>query len=156
MSTEEIREVMDLLMYGDEEDFDHAKKSLIKESDEERITRLLGDSMKMNYLMKFEEYLDDHDIYLFKGWAEAKVIRKPEVGSFWADFWLWTSPDIDLRGARRLVTDKEGQNIVKYKKLDGKRGYIFRFRILKRYLDEIEKRNKEKAKQQAEEQLAEL
>lgn len=156
MSTEEIREVMDLLMYGDDEDFEQAKKTMVMESDEERITKLLGDSMLMNYLMKFEEYLDDHDIYLFKGWEKAKVIKKPEVGSFWATFWLWTGPDIDMRGARRLKNDKEGQNIVKVQKLDNNRGYVFEFRVLKRYLDAIEKRNKEKAEQQAEEQLAEL
>ena len=156
MSTEEIREVMDLIMYGDEEDFDHAKKTLIKEDDEERIVRVLGDSMLMNYLMKFEEYLDDHDIYLFKGWKEARVVGKPQIDKFWTTFDLWVSPETDMRGAMRLKNDKEGQNIVQVKELGEDRGKIVRFKILKRYLDAIEKRNKERAEQLSDEQLEEM
>ena len=156
MSTEEIREVLDLIMYGDEDDFEHAKKSLIKENNEERIVRVLGDSMLMNYLMKFEEYLDDHDIYLFDGWSDARVLGKPKIDKFWTTFHLWVAPDCDLRGAMRLKNDKEGQNIVQVKELDKNQGKIVRFKILKRYLDAIEKRNKERAEQLSDEQLEEM
>ncbi len=156
MSTEDIREVLDLIMYGDEDDVKHAMKSLVSESEEERITRMLGDSMPMNYLMKFEEYLDDHDLFLFKGWEDAKIVGKPNVGAFWATFWLWVDKDIDWRGIERLTNDKEGQNVVNRKELDGDQGFIVEIKILKRYLDAIEKRTKEKAEQLADEQLAEL
>lgn len=156
MATEEIREVMDLIMYGDEEDLAHAKKTLVKENEEERIVRVLGDSMPMNYLMKFEEYLDDHDIYLFKGWEDARVIGSPVISKFWAVFNIWVSPDTDMRGAKRLVNDKEGQNIVRVKKLDGDRGMIVQFKVLKRYLDAIEQRNKDRAEQLSDEQLEEM
>lgn len=156
MSTEEIREVMDLIMYGDEADLEHAKKSLIREDSEEKIVRTLGDSMLMNYLMKFEEYLDDHDIYLFDGWEDAKVVGKPEIDKFWTTFMVWVSPDTDLRGAMRLKNDKEGQNIVQVKTLEDDNGKIVRFKILKRYLDAIETRNKERAEQLSDEQLEEM
>ena len=156
MSTEEIREVMDLIMYGDEDDVAHAKKTLVKESEEEKLVRVLGDSMLMNYLMKFEEYLDDHDVYLFDGWKEARVIGKPKVSKFWVVVNLWVGPDTDLRGAARLKNDKEGQNIVQKKELEGDKGYIIRFKVLKRYLDAIEKRNKERAEQLSDEQLEEM
>lgn len=156
MSTEEIREVLDLIMYGDEDDMEHAKKSLIRENNEEHIVRSLGDSMLMNYLMKFEEYLDDHDIYLFKGWKEGRIIGKPKIEKFWTTFHVWVSPDCDLRGAMRLKNDKEGQNIVQVKNLGDDMGRIVRFKILKRYLDAIETRNKERAEQLSDEQLEEM
>lgn len=156
MSVEEIKEVMDLILYGDDDDLEHAKKTLIKESNEDRLIRVLGDSMLMNYLMRFEEYLDDHDIYLFDGWDEAKVLGKPTIDTFWTTFHLLVPPKTDLRGAKRLMNDKEGQNVVSAKKLDDDNGIIVTFRILKRYLDAIEKRSKERAEQISDEEMEQM
>ena len=156
MSTEEIREVMDLIMYGDEDDLNHAKKTLMVEDEREKLIRRAGEVAPINYLMKFEEYLDDHDIYLFDGWKEAKVWGRPQVKMFWFIAYLWVSKDADLRGAKRLTNDKEGQNIVKVKKLDNDRGYLVKFKVLKKYLDAIEARSKQKAEQQADEELEDM
>ena len=56
----------------------------------------------------------------------------------------------------RLKNDKEGQNIVRVKELDNNQGKLVQFKILKRYLDAIEKRNKERAEQLSDEQLEDM
>ena len=104
---------------------------------------------------KFEEYLDDHDVYLFNGWEEAKVLKPINVERFWVEILVWFGPDADLRGATRLTNDKEAQNSVQMKKL-GDHGYILKFRVLKRYLDAIEQRSKERAEQLSDEQLEQM
>lgn len=150
--TEEFESIVDLIIRGEEKE---AEYHLLMENTEERITRVLGDSNKMNYLMKFEEYLDDHDIYLFAGWEEAEIITRPAIDRFWATFYVRVSKDTDLRGALRIMNDKEGQNSVKYStNEDG--GYTLIFRILKRYLDQIEYKSKEKATQLADEKMKQL
>lgn len=155
MSEEGMRRIVDLMLEGDDDDFQEIKEALLLENDEERILRNLGDSTYMNYLLKFEEYLDDHDVYLFDGWEDAKVLKPITIGRFWTEFLVWFGPDADLRGATRLVNDKEAQNKVKVKKL-GEQGYIVKFSILKRYLDAIEERSKERAEQLSDEQLEQM
>lgn len=150
---DDMEYVVDLLLEDDDEG---AIERLLLEGDEENIVRSLGgETTLMNYLMKFEEYLDDHDIYLFDGWEHAEVIGQPVVEKFWVTVWLRTKPKTDLRGALRLINDKEGQNSVKYKKLDDGR-HLLKFRILKRYLDQIEKRNQEKSDQLSDDELEEI
>lgn len=156
MSEEGMKHIVDMILEGDEEDLQEIENKIITESNEERILRNLGDSTFMNYLLKFEEYLDNHDIYLFDGWEEARVIKPIKVGKFWAEFLLVVGKDTDLRGAIRLMNDKEGQNKVQYKELDGGKGYVIKFKVLKRYLEAIEKRSKEKAEQLADEQLEQM
>ena len=153
MSEDKMRNVVDMLLSEDETDFEKIEETILLENDEERILRQMGDSTYMNYLMKFEEYLDDHDIYLFDGWEDAKVLGKPKVNKFWTEFMVLVSPDADLRGAMRIKNDKEGQNRVMVKELTDKQGTIVKFKILKRYLDAIEARNKERAEQLSDEQL---
>lgn len=148
MTDNDFGPIVDMLL---EDDLETATDHLLLEHTEERVARALGgESMPMNYLMKFEEYLDDHDIYLYDGWEESRVIAKPKVDKFWVTFVLFCQKGIDLRGALRVVNDKEGQNEVKAKKVQD--GHVLKFRILKRYLDEIERKNKQKAEQEAEEQ----
>jgi hypothetical protein len=150
--TEEFESIVDLLIDGEEEEAEH---HLLMENSEEQIVRVLGDSSKMNYLMKFEEYLDDHDIYLFAGWEEAQIVAKPVIDKFWTTFHVQVGKGTDLRGALRITNDKEGQNTVRYKKNeDG--SYTLIFKILKRYLDQIEQQSKEKAKQIADEKMEQL
>jgi len=155
MSEEGMRRIVDLMLEGDDDDYQEIKEAILLENDEERILRTLGDSTYMNYLLKFEEYLDDHDVYLFNGWEEAKVLKPINVERFWVEILVWFGPDADLRGATRLTNDKEAQNSVKMKKL-GDHGYILKFRVLKRYLDAIEQRSKERAEQLSDEQLEQM
>lgn len=150
-----MRRIVDLMLEGDDDDFQEIKESILLENDEERILRTLGDSTYMNYLLKFEEYLDDHDVYLFDGWDQAKILKPIVIDRFWTEFLVWFSPDADLRGASRITNDKEAQNSVKVKNL-GDSGYILKFRILKRYLDAIEQRSKERAEQLSDEQLEQM
>ncbi len=155
MSEEGMRRIVDLMLEGDDDDFQEIKESILLENDEERILRTLGDSTYMNYLLKFEEYLDDHDVYLFDGWDQAKILKPIVIDRFWTEFLVWFSPDADLRGASRITNDKEAQNSVRVKNL-GDSGYILKFRILKRYLDAIEQRSKERAEQLSDEQLEQM
>lgn len=141
--TEEFESIVDMLIDGEEEEAQH---HLLMENTEEQIIRVMGDSNKMNYLMKFEEYLDDHDIYLFKGWEEARIIARPQIDNFWATYYVRVGRNTDLRGALRVMSDKEGQNTVRYMK-DGEGNYILVFKLLRRYLDQIEDKAKDEADQ---------
>lgn len=148
MADDDFGPIVDMIL---EDDLETATGHLLIEHTEERVARALGgETMPMNYLIKFEEYLDDHDLYLYDGWNEARLLAKPNVDKFWVTFIVFCKKGIDLRGALRIVNDKEGQNEVKAKKV--RDGHVLKFRILKRYLDEIERRNRLKAEQEAEEQ----
>jgi len=155
MSEEGMRHIVDLMLEGEDDDFQQIQEAIILENDEERIMRNLGDSTFMNYLLKFEEYLDDHDVYLFNGWEEAKVMKPVSIERFWTEFLVHFPPGADLRGANRITNDKEAQNSVSVKDL-GDDGYMLKFRILKRYLDAIEQRSKERAEQLSDEQLEQM
>jgi len=141
--------VVDMLINGD---VAGAEEHLLLENQEQQIIRAMGgDRMPMNYLLKFEEYLDDHDIYLFDGWQDCVICYKPKINKFWTTFFLFCPEGTDLRGALRLINDKEGQNEVKQKKVEG--GHILQFKILRRYLDEVEKKNQERAEQLSDEEM---
>ena len=141
--------IVDMLIEGDTE---AAETHLLAENQEQQIIRAMGgDRMPMNYLLKFEEYLDDHDIYLFDGWEDCVICFKPRIDKFWTTFYVFCPDGTDLRAALRLVNDKEGQNEVKQKRTEG--GHILQFRILRRYLDEVEKKNQERAEELSAEEM---
>lgn len=141
--------IVDLIL-SDEPD--EAQHHLLVENEEEQILKAMGgEKMPMNYLLKFEEYLDEHDIYLFDGWEEAQIVGKPQVDKFWCTFYVFCAKGTDLRGALRVKNEKEGQNQVKAKKAEG--GHIIKFKILKRYLDQVEQHNKQKAKQMSQDEV---
>ncbi len=141
--------IVDMLIEGDTE---AAESHLLAENQEQQIIRAMGgDRMPMNYLLKFEEYLDDHDIYLFDGWEDCVICFKPRIDKFWTTFYVFCPDGTDLRAALRLVNDKEGQNEVKQKRTEG--GHILQFRILRRYLDEVEKKNQERAEELSAEEM---
>ena len=50
----------------------------ILESEEHDASRKVGDTTLLNYLVKLEEYLDDHDIYAFDGWEAAEFVQNGE------------------------------------------------------------------------------
>lgn len=133
-------------------DTEEAIGTMIVETQEQRIIRTMGgDRMPVNYLMKFEEYLDDHDLYLYDGWEDAVLVHKPKIDKFWVTIHLFCGDDADLQGAYRVVNDQEGQNKIEIKKVDG--GHIVGFKILKRYLDQIEKKNQDKAEELSDEEM---
>jgi len=137
----ELTEIVEMIL---DEDLEGAGYHLLMESDEERIIQQLdGDRMLMDYFVKFEQFLDEHDIYLFDGWEQSQFIAKPRIESYWTFFYLKVPKDTDMRGAMRIQNSKEGQNKVGAKKVDD--GYILEFRILKRYLDQLDQQNKEEA-----------
>ena len=108
----------------------------------------------MNYMMLFEEFLEQHDIYLFKGWEKASFIGPPTVEKFWVVFTLLVSPETDLRGARRVNDAMHQGKVVMKKTQDG--SIMVQFQVLKRALDQIETDNKErieKLSDQAKEEL---
>ncbi len=155
MAEEKMRHVVDLILEGDEDDLQQVEEQILLENNEEKILRQLGDPTQMNYLLMFEQYLDEHDLYLFDGWEDAKFVGRPIIDTFWTTFHVWVTSETDLRGAMRLKNDKEGQNKVMQKKLSNGDS-IIKFKILRRYLDHIEQRNKEKAEQLANEELEKM
>jgi len=147
--TDDFMAIVDLLL---EDEIEEAEHHLLMENAEQQIIRAMGgDRMPMNYLLKFEEYLDDHDVYLFDGWEECVVIRKPKIDRFWTTFVVFAPKNTDLRGAVRVRDASEGQTEVKAKRVDG--GIIVKFKIQKRVLDAIETRNQEKAEKLSDEEM---
>ena len=141
--------VVDMLITGDVEE---ATQHLLNENQEQQIIRAMGgDRMPMNYLLKFEEYLDDHDIYLFDGWDQCQICYKPRIDKFWTTFYLFCPEGTDLRGAMRITNDKEGQNEVGKRRVEG--GHVLQFKILRRYLDEVEKKNQDRAEELSDEEM---
>ena len=152
--TGKMEHIIDLILEdGDDETVTEA---ILLETEEERIVKSMGNEVTlMNYLIKFEEYLDDHDVYLFDGWEQAVIIDQPEIEKFWCTFYLQLNKNSDLRGAKRIMNDKEGQNSVKKKQLDDGKT-ILKIKILKHYLDDIEKKNKQKAKDLSDEEMGKV
>lgn len=131
---------------------EEAITSGILESEEHDTARKIGDTTLMNYMIKLEEYLDDHDIYAFDGWENATFVKKPKVEKFWATFVLHVGPKCEIEGINRITNTKEAQNKVGVQKLeDG--SMIVTLQILKRYLDAIETRNKQKSDELSDEEL---
>ncbi len=124
----------------------------ILESEEHDTARKIGDTTLLNYMVKLEEYLDDHDIYAFAGWEEAEFVQKPKIEKFWATFWMHVGKDCEVEGINRITNSKEAQNKVRVKKYDDGSSVI-ELQILKRYLDAIESRNQQKSDELSDEEL---
>jgi hypothetical protein len=124
----------------------------ILESEEHDASRKVGDTTLLNYLVKLEEYLDDHDIYAFDGWESAEFVQKPKVEKFWVTFWLRVGKDCELEGINRITNSKEAQNKVAVQKYDDGTTLV-QIQVLKRYLDAIEGRNKQKSDELSDEEL---
>lgn len=142
-------ELVDMILM---DDLDAVRDVILLENEETQIARQIGDTTVLNYLIKLEEYLDDHDVYLFNGWEDAELVQKPVIEKFWTTFIFRVGQDCDLRGAKRITNDKEAQNEVKIAKTeDG--AVLVQMRILKRYLDAIEARNKDKSDELSSQEL---
>lgn len=137
------------------EDDDALQEYILMEDEKDQVLAGIGgDVTLMNYLLMFEEFLEQHDVYLFDGWDTAQIAHQPKIEKFWAIFYLIVDDKVDLRGAKR-VRDAMKQGSVKAKRLeDGK--VLLIFQILKRELDYIENSNKEKIEKLSSEALEEL
>jgi len=148
--THDLTHVVDKLL--DEDDLAAVEHALLMENEEDRLTRKLGDTTLTNYLLKFEEYLDDHDLYLYDGWNDVQVLGRPRVQRFWVIVYLWVPKETDLRGMERIKTDQEGQNQIKVKKLkDGSR--ILEVKVLRRLLDKVEEKSQDEAEDVSDEKI---
>jgi hypothetical protein len=132
---------VDLILEGREED---AQEAILCESIESELVKNISEVSMLDYLLKCEKFFDDRDLYLYQGWEDAQVLSAPKVDKFWITLDLRASPKTELKGALRCCNGDEEQNTVKYKKLeDG--SYFVRFKILRRILDKIESREKDRA-----------
>lgn len=136
------------------EDDDSLAEFLLVESErDDLIAGLDGNTTLMDYLYLFEEFLDQHDIYLFKGWDTAQIMGQPNVEKFWITITLLVDDEVDLRGAKR-VNDALGQGKVEIK--NHANGKLVIFTILKQSLDQIEQTNKDRIEELSDQALEEL
>ena len=125
---------------------------LLSETKIDELLAKVGDQQAMNYLIRFEEYLSDHDVYMFRGWEDAKVVSAPKLTKFWCEFNVLVSNKTDLRALKRVTNDKEGQNETSVSDLENG-AKLVNFKILIKYFDEIEKRNTKKIEELSKEDL---
>lgn len=141
--SERMENIVDLIM---EDRYEEAEQSILRETVEDKLLKQVGEVSYMNYLLKWEEFFNDYDGYLFgEEWDRAEVLlNKLKVDKFWVTIFMVVPKGTDLRAAKRIMSDKTPQNTVQYKKLaDGR--ILLKFKVLRRYLDKIEQKNKEKA-----------
>lgn len=137
------------------EDDESLEEFMLTESEKDQVLASLeGDTTVMNYMMLFEEFLEQHDIYLFKGWEKAAFVGVPKVEKFWVTFTMVVDGETDLRGAKR-VNDAMPQGRVKAKRMDEGQ-VLVEFQVLKRALDQIEAVNKEKIEKLSDKAMEEL
>lgn len=152
MSNDTMDHLVEVMLDGD--DATLSDIVLLEGEKDDVINSLDGEATLMNYMMLFEEFLEEHDIYLFAGWEDAQFVGKPIVEKFWITFHILLSDKADVRGAKR-VHDALNQGEVIVRKLNDGR-YVARFLILKRDLDAIENANKERIDQLSDKALEEL
>jgi len=134
-----------------EDRIEEAEEALLCESIENDLLQRINETGALDYLMKIEQFFDQRDLYLFKGWEDAQVLEAPKIEKYWVSLDLRVPEGTELKGAMRCCSDREAQNSVKYKQLeDG--SYFVRFKVLRRILDQIEMNAKDRAEELAAEQ----
>lgn len=134
---------MSLIM---EDRIEEAQEMLLAESIENDLLQKISETGGLDYLMKLDQFFDERDLYLYRGWEDAQILSPPKIEKFWVSLDLRVAPDSELKGALRCCSDQEAQNSVKYKKLeDG--SYFIRFKILRRTLDKIEMDMKDRSEE---------
>ena len=146
-------DIVDLILEDDQE---MASQYLLMEAEEEDMLRKLnGETTLMDYMLLFLGYLEDRDCFFSDpdGLYASTIVGQPRIEKFWAIFYLHVPKKADLRGFKRVINDKEAQNQIQMKKLeDG--SCILKIKILKRTLDALEKRDKDRAEQLSREDMA--
>jgi hypothetical protein len=129
-----------------------AREVFLVESIESDLVKNIAETTKLDYLLKFEKYLDDRDLYLYQGWEDAQILGPPKVDKYWVIVDLRVSENCELKGALRCCNaEDDDQNTVRYKRLeDG--SYYVRFKILRRLLDKVEMDAKDRAEEIADEE----
>lgn len=122
----------------------------------ELLGSLEGDKTLLQYLILFEEYLDQHDIYMFKGWKDekTKIVGKPAIGKFYFTAFIEIAKGTDLRGIKRIADANSKTRISAKKKKDG--SMILKVEMLKGLLDKIDADNKDKIENMSDRALQEL
>lgn len=146
-------EIMDAIIT--EEGDPGIKDIVLRESKRTEILGQLDDNKEiMNYLFLFEEFLDQHDIYMFEGWKDAKFIGKPIAGRFWFKVYILVDSKTDLEGAKR-IKDANPESEIKIKtRHDGTR--LLSFEIKRNLLDDIQKNNNDKIENLSDASLEEM
>lgn len=127
-----------------EDRIDEAEEALLCETMETDLLQRINETGALDYLMKLEQFFDQRDLYLYRGWEDAEILNAPKIDKFWISLDLRVPKEVELRGAKRCCSDKEAQNSVQYRQLeDG--SYFVRFKILRRILDKIEMDAKDRA-----------
>lgn len=131
---------------------DEARECLLVETIESEVVKQIGETSKLDYLMKMEKFFDDRDLYLYPGWEDAQVLGSPKIEKFWVTLDLRVAENTELKGALRCCNGEDSeQNSVRYKQLeDG--SYFVRFKVLRRILDQIEMDAKDKAEEIADDE----
>lgn len=124
-----------------------AREALLAESIETEVVKNIGETSKLDYLLKIEQFFDDRDLYLYHGWEDAQILGSPKVTKFWVTLDLRVAKDTELKGALRCCNGEDSeQNSATYKQLeDG--SYFVRFKVLRRLLDKIEMDAKDHAEE---------
>lgn len=126
---------------------------LLVEDEEAQLVQVIGDTSLVHYCMKCQQFIEDElDLYVFKGWEDAEIVGAPKVEKFWVTFDILLPPESEYKAAERFTFNKMGQNEVTVKELrDG--SYLVHIRMLKRFLDALELRDKDKSEQLADEEF---
>jgi hypothetical protein len=132
-----------------EDRIDEAQEALLCETIENDLLAKINEVGVLDYLMKIEQFFDQRDLYLYRGFEDAEILAAPKIDKFWVSLDLRVPRGTELEGTMRCCSDREAQNSVKYKELeDG--SYFIRFKILRRILDKIESDAKDRAEDTAE------
>lgn len=151
--TQTCNQLFEIMM---NEDDSSLETFLLMESERDDILASLGgDTTLINYLYLFEEFLDQHDIYLFDGWNTASIVGQPVVEKFWVTITMAVNADTDMRGANRVCNALDQGSVTVSKAEDGQTTLV-KFSILKRALDQIEKDNKERIEKLSDDALEDL
>ena len=144
-------DLVERLLLSDDKAVETVVGHLIVEDEESELVKSIGDTSLVHYCMKFQQFVEDElDMYVFKGWEEAEFIGPPKVEKFWVTVRLLLPKGAEYKYAKRFQNNTLGQTDVKIRELkDG--SYLVQIRILKRVLDNLEVRDKDKSEQLADE-----
>lgn len=124
---------------------DEARETMLAESFETDLIKNIGETSKLDYLLKLEKFFDDRDLYLYSGWEDAEILGSPNVSKFWVSLDMKVSKDAELKGILRCTYGEDSeQNTAKYKQLEDGNYYV-RVKVLRRLLDKIEMTAKDRA-----------
>lgn len=101
---------------------------------------------EVSYLLKLEEFLSERGIYAFEGWEDAVLYGSPKIERFWI-VTDWLLSDTRAFGAvPRIEKDGRAKVLVAKKK----EAFLVRIKVHRQVLDEIERKNRKEAEEEAE------